>query len=223
MRKSKLTPEQAQAVLDKHDLNVIEKVSKGGTLSATERETLQAIASKTRQNSPTPETDAGNIKKIERDYLKELTRRKVYEMRLRGMSLRDMAAELGVSKEKVHKALKEVNGQLLATLKPLEAQKLMNESLKNFDFIIQEATKAIATAQSENGRAAFMNALDRATQNRAKLIQEMGLVDVAPIRVETSGPGGATAEVAVTLERPVPEEDMISLLNQWQAEHKAAG
>ena len=125
-------------------------------------------------------TPKGKAKELEL----ETRREKVLECKLRGWSVRQIAAHLGIDKSAVQRDLTEVLERTIAN-----ADEYANQERECSLARIDGAIKALAP-RIERGESDAIHCLVRLEDRRAKLL---GLD--APAKQELSGPGGAPVSI----------------------------
>lgn len=212
-----LTAEQARIVLTADDANlsdhtrrVLRKVATGKQLTAKERGVIEGIVlnAKLGQSGTTaPDADATPE---EQEFTRANRLVMVMERRMRypPMTIREIATELGVSKNTVLEDVKEMNSRFTA-FSAEKAQGELAKALAGYDLIIAENRALAAHYTSPQAKAAFLNIAERAQANKAKLMGETGVIRLAAKRIEASGPNDGpiqTSNVATVFLLPAIEE-----------------
>jgi transposase len=199
-----ITPKDAQALLDRDQLNRVSRLTKGGLLSESERKRLKRIIKRVRvpitaAKGKREQTRAIDPKSFEGTFSQKQRRTKVYTMRLLGYSVREMAAELGAGQQTVINDLRAIEKALCETLDATHASAILNETLADL-----EAGRAIALhgiRESEgNEKIGYLNTATKISEVRISLLQDAGVLPKATQRHAHEGSDGGP--IPVTLVQP---------------------
>lgn len=191
--KPNLTPEQAEAILKRDDLNTIEKSSKGKNLSVDERKRLEKIVKAGSVKLPQQIATAkpGNT---ERAYLTQKRRNRVFDLRSADFSIREMAEKLGCSTNTIVKDLRALDAQLNATIDLTQTQRHVNNLLRMHERVIVRCQSEIERkGLTGNELSSMLSCIQKAGDAIARLKENVGVIPkaITNVRAELSGPDAA--------------------------------
>jgi predicted ArsR family transcriptional regulator len=112
-------------------------------------------------------------------------RQMVMRKRLKGLTFRQIAKELGVGVMTVRRDLQSIKEHNAAKVSQFERDQQLGDSLQTYDLIHQEAWDQYhRCANGSEGRARFLNLIRAAESERVKVLMEVGLIGKAAVQVE---------------------------------------
>lgn len=159
-------------------------------------------------------TDRKKSVTAENNYDRALRRRRVFELKVQGHTIMQMAGILKINKETVMKDLQAIKGDLMASIDPKAGQQFLAERLRTFQMVIDLAAAKMTTARG-NVYIGCLNTISRANSDMIKLLQDVGLIESAPIMVQEKSSDGETTTTTITQDRPIPESHMADLLKRF--------
>lgn len=189
-----LDAESADAVLKRDLINTLKKVEAGKPLTSDERDRMKQIVRKRerRKIEETADVAAGcgkKVAKFEQDFYEATRRMEVYELRLAGFSLSQIAKEMQVKRETVSADLRFIDRALRAGISPEKAKQVIQERLMDFATARRLAMQEFR-ASAGTIKAAFLNTFMVVCDRETALLQDAGLICKAPLRLEHTGPDG---------------------------------
>jgi hypothetical protein len=185
-----ITPEDARALLHRDQVNRLRRVAeKGGLLTEPDRRRLRAVVRRAQTRPKAEQREKQTTLPTEREFLQRQRRRKVYVMRLRNHTIRDMADELKVDKNTILRDLKAIDAALQTQIDPAHATMITNERLADLEAVRLIALEALPETEG-NERAALLNTITKASEVMIGLLQDSGTLPKAGRRLELTGPDG---------------------------------
>src|SRR5262245_18932039 len=124
------------------------------------------------RNAPTtPKRCAG----LEKNFIRERRRAKVFEMRLAGLTIAEMVSTLGCAKNTVIADLRGLNDDLMLSLDPAKARMLLTEKLAEYRIVKRTAVRALSRASGNEG-IGLLNSLMAVIEKEGRLMQDAGLL-----------------------------------------------
>jgi hypothetical protein len=182
---------------------------------ASERteKTIQAASQGNRQHLATR-----SLKALEGRYLTRVRRRKVYVLRLKGYTIREMAAELKTGLHQIVEDLRAIDDALEKNIDTSQATRILNETLLEWEAL---KIMAIEGARNSDGnqQIGYMNTAVKINELQAKLLQDAGVLRKATERHEVTGPDGAPVivqglpapKVVMIVEKDATTDDKLAL------------
>lgn len=124
---------------------------------------------------------------FEGTYRQRLRRGKVFELRLRNYSIREMAAKLECSVGAIVRDLEAIDLALMSKLHPGQANRILNEKLGELESIKAMAFDALGRADG-NTRVGLLNTALRSIEISTRLLQDAGVLPKATLKI--GGPDG---------------------------------
>jgi hypothetical protein len=210
---TKLSPEQAQTVLDRDIVNIMEKVSAGKTLTDAERKKFEKLVKKARVgHSRTTPVEEESSNRRERNIQKEVRRNKVFELRIAGKTVREIAAILHCNKDTVVKDMDDLSDEFKKAIPPSKAGEFFKRQLETLTMLKRKAMELMETTEQDTVRLGCMNRIESITDKETKMLQDAGLLAVAPIKLEQTGANGGPI---ATVELPVTQDHLQEWLNGY--------
>jgi hypothetical protein len=184
----KITPDIASKILDKDDVNAVERASKGTPLSKEQRARLEKVAKRTATIKLPKQIETAAIGKAERGFLTAQRRNRVYSLRIQGLTLRQMAEILDCRPATVMKDCHALDAALAKTINTTNAAKHLNELLWRWEGQYARCEREIENGLSGSELAQAHSAQAVALKEIAKLKQDAGIIPKVPTQLEHSGP-----------------------------------
>ena len=128
-----------------------------------------------------------NKKKRRKASAEELAERQqmVMRLRLRGLSYRDIAKELGVGYMTVKRDLERIKEETHSRISKFDRDYALGKTLSVYEQIEKESWEQYhGCAPGSSGRAQFLNLVRTARNDQAKLLMDVGLIGKAPQQVQ---------------------------------------
>lgn len=205
MIEESISVENARALLRKDQVNRVERVAKkGGLLSRDDRKRLRIYVNKAaKEKKPAPlkeKKPQGATKegtKFEGTFAQKQRRRKVYELRLRNYTIREMAAKLETSTRVIQDDLQTIDEALTKAIDPTNATAIINETLMDLEAVRLMAMEALPDTEG-NERNGLLNTITKATEVKIALLQDAGTLPKATLNHKLMGPDGGPLPAGVT-------------------------
>jgi hypothetical protein len=113
----------------------------------------------------------------------------VMECRLKGLKVEAIATILDVHRNTVTNDIKAISRRQAEVVRGIDSDASIGETIEFYDFARDRAMLEYAQALSEGGKVAFLQAAIKATEMKAKLLMDSGVIPKAA----RSGTNGASA------------------------------
>ena len=151
-------------------------------------------------------------------YHQRLRRRKIYELRMRNYTVREIQEETGLSQVTILADLRSIEAALQQTIDKGQADAILNERLGNLEAMRDICLEGIDTSLG-NERVGYLNTLVKLEEQITKLLQDAGVLKRAPSKHELMGSDGMPLPVAtpgdihITIDVPEnePQEKIVRL------------
>lgn len=166
----------------------------------TQQKSPERLPKGKKQQSATP-----TLKAVEGGYLTRVRRRKVYVLRLKGYTIREMAAELKTGLHQIVEDLRAIDGALEKNIDTSQATRILNEILLEWEALKIMAIEGAKDSRG-NERIGYLNTAAKINELQAKLLQDAGIICRVAARHELTGKDGAPLPAAA----PIAAEIIVS-------------
>ena len=203
---SKMTVEEAKALLTRDQLNRVKRVStKGGTLAIADERRLRTFIKKHEAQKPLPKDKISQTltvkePKFDGTFEKRRRRKRVYMLRLQNYSIREMCRELDISHPTIVSDLRYIEEALQKDFDPTIANEIVNEAILDLEAVRMMAIEALKHIDDDNnnGKNGYLNTIASVTELKIKILQDAGVVPRTPKRTELTGPDGGAIPIGAT-------------------------
>jgi hypothetical protein len=139
------------------------------------------------------------LRSVEGRYLTRMRRRKVYVLRLKGYTIREMAAELKTGLHQIVEDLRAIDEALEKNIDISQATRILNETLLEWEALKIWAVDG-ARASGGNQQIGYLNTAAKINELQARLLQDAGIIRKVADRAPLGGPQPIIHNIVVSPE-----------------------